>query len=299
METKKFTQSGTFTGLIMSAFLIVFVILLIKHDFIPDQETYAYALLVLIFSACLLVFYKLTIIIDDTNISFKLGIGILGKSYEIAEIASCKPVKNSFIYGLGIHKIPKGWLYNISGFNAIEITFKDTDKVVRIGTNKSKDISELIMRIKETTQTIDEKPTYSPNSNSRSNFYGICITLTVIGLLCLYGYQSIKIDLKEDKFKISGIYGSSINYIDIEAIDTISKMPRIEMRTNGFALGKVCKGYFKLKDIGSASLFINFNVSPFVQLIQKNGNLTYFNLKDHQSTIEAFEKIKSRINSTK
>jgi hypothetical protein len=299
METKKFTQSGTFTGLIMSAFLIVFAILLIKHDFIPDQETYAYALLVLIFSGCLLVFYKLTIFIDDTNISFKLGIGIIGKSYKIAEIASCKPVKNSFIYGWGIHKIPRGWLYNVSGLNAIELTFKDTDKVVRIGTNKSDKIAEIIMGMKETVQNSNERHDISQNSNSRNNYYAVSIILVVVALLCLYEYQSIKIDLKEDKFKISGIYGSSINYNDIDAIDTISKMPRIEMRTNGFALGRVCKGFFRLKEIGSASLFINFNVSPFVQLIQKNGNVTYFNLKDHQSTIETFDKIKLKINSTK
>jgi hypothetical protein len=84
-------------------------------------------------------------------------------------------------------------------------------------------------------------------------------------------------------------------------MDTISQMPNIEMRTDGFAAGKVCKGYFRLTNIGSASLFINFGVSPFVRLVLKNGRVIYFNLKDHQSTIETFEKIKSKatLNATK
>jgi len=294
METKKFTQFGTFTVIIMSILLIVFAVLLFIHGFLPDQETYLNVFLVLTAVACLIIFYKMTITIDNESISFKLGIGIVGKSYKIADIESCEPVKNSFIYGWGIHKIPKGWLYNVSGFNAIEITFKDTDKVVRIGTNKPDEIVELIIKIKETTQPVDDKPTYSRNSNSRSNFYGICITLTVVGLLSWYGYQPVKIDLKNAELKISGIYGSTINYSDIIAIDTISQMPHIETRTNGLALGKVCKGYFRLTDIGSASLFINFGVSPFVRLVLKNGRVIFFNLKDRQSTIETFEKIKSK-----
>ena len=294
METKKFTQFGTFTVITMSILLIVFAVLLFIHGFLPDQETYLNVFLVLTAVVCLIIFYKMTITIDNESISFKLGIGLLGKSYKISDIQSCRSVKNSFIYGWGIHKIPKGWLYNVSGFNAIEITFKDTDKVVRIGTNKPDEIVELIKKIKETTQPVDDKPTYSRNSNSRSNFYGICITLTVVGLLCWYGYQPVKIDLKDAELKISGIYGSTINYSDIIAIDTISQMPKIEMKTNGFALGKVCKGNFSLKEIGGATLFINYNVSPFVRLVQKNGSAIFFNLKDHQSTIETFEKIKSK-----
>ena len=66
------------------------------------------------------------------------------------------------------------------------------------------------------------------------------------------------------------------------------------MKTNGFALGKVCKDNFRLTNIGSAILFINYNVSPFVQVALKNGQVIYFNLIDRQSTIDIFDKIKSK-----
>ena len=68
------------------------------------------------------------------------------------------------------------------------------------------------------------------------------------------------------------------------------------MKTNGFALGKVCKGNFRLSNIGSAILFINYNVSPFVQIVLKNGQVIFFNLKNRQSTIDIFDKIKSMKN---
>ena len=147
METKKFTQFGTFTVIILSVLLIVFVTLLIDHGFSVKPEAYMSASLVLIFIVCLLTFYKLTIIIDNTTISFKLGIGIFGKSYKIDEIESCNSVKNKFIYGWGIHLIPNGWLYNVSSFKAIELTFKNSNKVIRIGTNKPEEIVELMQRL--------------------------------------------------------------------------------------------------------------------------------------------------------
>jgi len=295
METKKFTQFGTFTVIIMSILLIVFAVLLLAHGFLPDQETYLNVFLVLTAMACLIIFYKMTITIDNESISFKLGIGIVGKSYKIADIESCDPVKNSFIYGWGIHKIPKGWLYNVSGLKAIELRFKDSTRVVRIGTDNPDEIAGVITDL---IGAESESGNYTPEYKIQSQTK-LAIIVLIIAAVFIFGsnyYDSLptKINMKETQFEINDTYGFSINYSDISAIDTISQMPHIETRTNGLALGKVCKGYFRLTDVGSACLFINFGVSPFVRLVQKNGSAIFFNLKDHQSTIETFDKIKSK-----
>lgn len=295
MESKRYTQFGTFTVIILCVLLIVFAILLINHGFSAEPETYLYAVLVLIFTVCLLTFYKLTIIVDDTTVSFKLGIGIFGKSYKISEIESCNSVRNTFIYGWGIHLIPKGWLYNVSGFKAIELTFKGTDKIVRIGTNKGEEITELICGFLDSKQESEENiPTRKRTSKTKNTIILLAIVGVIVGGDIYYSSLPTKIDMKETQLEISGGYGFSINYNDISIIDTICQMPNIEMRTNGFASGKVCKGYFRLTNIGSASLFIDFGVSPFVQLVLKNGRVIFFNLKDRQSTIETFKKIKSK-----
>lgn len=302
MESKKFTQFGTFTVILLALFLIFSVIMALTIGLSDSSFMLTFGILSLILLICLFFFYKIVIEIDSANISFKMGIGIIGKSYKIAEIESCKSVNNSFIYGWGIHKIPTGWLYNTSGFKSIELTFKNTGKVVRIGTNKSDEIVEIISTFLKTNQNTEEEYSSSGNSNFKlkNSYYAVAVILAIVVLFNLYEYQPVKIDFQKNHFEISGIYGSAINYSDIAAIDTISQMPGIEMKTNGFAVGRVYKGSFKLKNIGSASLFINLNTSPFVQLLLKNSHVIYFNLKDRQSTIDTFEKIrmKTKLNST-
>ena len=293
MESKRYTQLGTFTVIILSVLLIVFAILLINHGFSAESETYLYAVLVLIFTVCLLTFYKLTIIVDHTTISFKLGIGLLGKSYEISEIKSCKPVKNLWIYGVGIRKLPNGWLYNVSGLKAIELRFKNSTRVIRIGTDKPDEIAGVIKDLIG-IELEDDTPEYKIQSKTRNTIISLVLIGAIVGGGIYYGCLSTKIDMQETQFEISGEYGFSISYSDISAIDTTSRMPNIEMRTNGFASGNVCKGHFRLTNIGSVNLFINFSVSPFVQLVLKNGQVIYFNLKDRQATIETFEKLKSK-----
>jgi hypothetical protein len=39
-----------------------------------------------------------------------------------------------------VRVIPGGWLYNVSGFQSIELTFKNNSKTIRIGT----DVPEMI-----------------------------------------------------------------------------------------------------------------------------------------------------------
>jgi len=54
-------------------------------------------------------------------------------------------VKNHWYYGWGIHLTPHGWLYNISGFLAVEIQMK-SGKKYRIGTDEPKKLIEAIQQ---------------------------------------------------------------------------------------------------------------------------------------------------------
>ena len=147
METKNYTQFGTISVVIMLPLLILFTGLLIKSGLSSSPEMYIHLFLVLTFVICLLVFYKLTIIIDETNVSFKLGIGLVGKSYKITDIKSCKSAPNSALNGIGIRMLSNGWLYNVSGLKAIELQFNNRKSIIRIGTNKPDEISSVIQKL--------------------------------------------------------------------------------------------------------------------------------------------------------
>jgi hypothetical protein len=73
-------------------------------------------------------FYKLTITIENETFSASFGIGIIRKKVSLAEIVGCEPVRIHWWYGWGIHLTPYGWLYNVSGLDAVTMTLRNGRK---------------------------------------------------------------------------------------------------------------------------------------------------------------------------
>lgn len=70
-------------------------------------------------------FRSLTIEIVDGELHWRFGPGWIHKRVPLAEIASARVVRTSVIEGWGIHYSRFGWLYNISGLNAVAITLRN------------------------------------------------------------------------------------------------------------------------------------------------------------------------------
>jgi hypothetical protein len=68
---------------------------------------------------------------DSLDLTF--GIGLIKKSISLTNIESFERVKNKWWYGFGIRLTPHGWMWNMKGLNAIELTYT-TGKKFRIGT---------------------------------------------------------------------------------------------------------------------------------------------------------------------
>jgi hypothetical protein len=83
---------------------------------------------------CLVLFYRLKISIEDDTLSASFGLGVIRKKVRLAEIASCEPIRIRWWHGWGIHLTPRGWLYNVSGFDAVAITLHDGKKLA-LGTD--------------------------------------------------------------------------------------------------------------------------------------------------------------------
>ncbi|GHN00429.1 hypothetical protein WSM22_19180 [Cytophagales bacterium WSM2-2] len=92
-------------------------------------------------------FYKLDIVITETQIKISFGIGIIKKGFQIEKIVDVKPVRNPAMVGWGIRITPGYSLYNVSGLDAIELTLKDKIRKVRIGTDSKDEIVEYINKI--------------------------------------------------------------------------------------------------------------------------------------------------------
>jgi hypothetical protein len=82
----------------------------------------------------LLLFASLTVVGYENHLEIRFGIGLIRKRFAFKNIQSCSRVRNSPLYGFGIRIIPGGWLYNVSGLDAVELQMKDGRKY-RIGTD--------------------------------------------------------------------------------------------------------------------------------------------------------------------
>jgi hypothetical protein len=101
-----------------------------------DTKVLAVAVLLVVILAIVgLIFSSLTIEIDSEALSWWFGFGVWAKRIALEEIASAAAVKNPWWYGFGIHRTPRGWLYNVSGLDAVEVCLRD-GRILRLGTDE-------------------------------------------------------------------------------------------------------------------------------------------------------------------
>jgi len=100
-------------------------------------------IVLIILVICLFLFSALTISINNDILKISFGIGLIRKEFLLKDIESCRIVKNPWYYGWGIRLTPYGWLYNVSGFYAVEIKLK-TGERYRIGTDVPYELEKVI-----------------------------------------------------------------------------------------------------------------------------------------------------------
>ena len=89
-------------------------------------------------------FATLTVEVRDGLLKFRFGPGLIRKTLRISDIESCEIVRNPWYYGWGIHATSKGWVYNVSGFEAVEI-FMNDGRRLRIGTDEPEILRKVII----------------------------------------------------------------------------------------------------------------------------------------------------------
>ncbi len=140
MERYRHTQVGY---LILSAMSVVIVLIAVLLA-VNGLNWIAVAVLVIIIAA-LVMFSTLTVTIGAAEIEVRFGPGPFRKRFALDDVVSCHAVRNSWWYGWGMRLTPHGWLYNVSGLDAVEIEFR-TGKKVRIGTDVPLELEQAIGR---------------------------------------------------------------------------------------------------------------------------------------------------------
>jgi len=103
---------------------------------VRDEEWPSWiALFVVAITAVMVVFSRLTVTVSNAAIITAFGAGWPRHTEDPADVVSAHAVRNRWIHGWGIRKISGGWMYNVSGYDAIELTLT-SGKKFRIGTDE-------------------------------------------------------------------------------------------------------------------------------------------------------------------
>ena len=97
-----------------------------------------------IFVLCAWLFHSLTIEVTGGELRWRFGPGLLRKRVALDMIVSAEPVRTNVIEGWGIHLSRFGWLYNVSGFDAVAIKMKNGQHFA-LGTDEPE---QLLARLK-------------------------------------------------------------------------------------------------------------------------------------------------------
>ncbi|PIN73263.1 hypothetical protein COV20_03465 [Candidatus Woesearchaeota archaeon CG10_big_fil_rev_8_21_14_0_10_45_16] len=138
----KHTQIGYLMIVITAILLVFYTSLLIVVG--SDPVILAIMLFIIFIVAS---FSTLTVSIDQKYLKIRFGYGLAGKQFLLKDIHSVKTVRNHWYYGWGIRVWfwPTMWIYNISGFDAIEMVMKDGRRY-RIGTDQPKELEQAVLK---------------------------------------------------------------------------------------------------------------------------------------------------------
>ncbi len=141
--TYKHTQTGHLMIITLLAVILLFGTILTQSP--PELPIISIMFVVILI---LLSFTSLNVMIDEEYLRIKFGYGIFKKRFMLKEITSVRTVTNRWFYGWGIRLWfwPKMWIFNVSGFDAVEIKMKD-GKRYRIGTDEAEKLEDAIMQV--------------------------------------------------------------------------------------------------------------------------------------------------------
>ncbi len=130
------------TGYIIIAVIVIALLVILSTLSLEQIALHQYLIIVTLVIG-LVLFYKLTVRVDRGIITCSFGQGMISKRILAKELSSCQVVKTHWYEGQGIRLTSRGWMYNVGGTKAVELTYKSGKKFL-IGSNEAETLCEVI-----------------------------------------------------------------------------------------------------------------------------------------------------------
>lgn len=118
-------QFGWFTVFALTAMAVWFALVAA----VTPGERGEFQSILLIIAALQVVFYQLTTIVTESTLTVRYGIGLVAFRFPLSEITQITERTVPWYAGYGIRWIGDAWLFNVSGRDAIEVTFASGRKL--------------------------------------------------------------------------------------------------------------------------------------------------------------------------
>lgn len=277
---------------------LVTVMLPLGVAFAWEHLTGPLVLIASVTAVILLLFGTLTVTVDDSAVDARFGIGLIGKRLPFTRIRSYHVVRNPWYYGWGIHFIPGGMLYNASGLSAIEFRLTN-GHCIRVGSGEPDVLAAALRRV---APAVSDEIT-EPGSTSKAAIYvGLGIAaggVALAGLAIYSGMQPPVVEVTSESFSVrNGFYSNTVPLRQIMGATLDDRIPRVGLKTNGFAAGGVLRGTFRMDSWGSARLYVNLNRPPFVVIRSPDG-IVVVNFQDPEQTREMYTELRQAMDRSR
>jgi len=252
-------------------------------------------------AVCGALFGSLTIEVGEGALSCRFGPGLIRKRWPLGNIREARVVRNPWYYGWGIHLYPGGVLYNVSGFQAVEVLLKG-GKRLRIGTDEPDAVVRAIEGVIGAPEPLSEQEEARVQSSTKKRLMvlvGILVlVLGAIGLLAYFEEQPPRVTVTDTSFKVQGIiYGEEFALAEITGVALCQHVPRILARTNGYAGGRTLRGHFRLAQLGDGQLFVRLGVPPYL-FVRTREDYVIVNFSDPARTQEVYAELMESLPGT-
>jgi hypothetical protein len=251
--------------------------------------------LMLVATLIVLVFGALTVEVDHEAVRLRFGVGLIRKRIPLRDVSSWREVRNPWYSGWGIRLGPGGVLWNVAGFDAVELVLGE-GKRFRIGTDERAALAAAIARVRGEAAA----PAGAPEGTTRGVLAGKGTSLAVgLGVVLVGGLfwsqiRPPRVAVDAQGFKVETLfYGTSVAASDIVGISLETRLPRVLRRTNGFAGAGTLRGHFRLEELGDGRLYVEQGFAPYL-LVRLRQGFVIVNFREPERTRALHEAIVSQ-----
>jgi hypothetical protein len=260
----------------------------------PEAAAAALFPLLLITALTVLVFSALTVEVDREAVSLRFGIGLVRKRIPLADVSAWQAVRNPWYSGWGIRLGPRGVLWNVSGFDAVELTLPG-GRHFRVGTDEPAALVSAITQAKGVAAPpalADEPPPAPRGPVARWGWLvALLAGLALVGWVFWTQIQPPQVTVGPQGFAVDTLfYGRSFAAGDIIGLSLERTLPRVLLKTHGFDGAGTLRGRFRVEGLGEGWLYVEQGMAPYVVVRLREG-FVVVNFREPERTTALFDEL--------